>query len=338
MGIAKRSEEVTDEMWLEVNEFNRNLVKEYLENQTHLSVESQKQYKSNLRIFFCWVKDNLNNKNCIEIKKKEFIRYLNWLTNRGLSDSAIKLKKSAVSSLCNYILNFYEEEYPTFRSFVTSEMKIVQTGYVHEKKPLTPEELETLYEKLEELEEWQKLAWLKFSYSTGCRRAESRQLLKEIVDYSPVVKTVKVINENGEEELVESKSYKTHKIRCKGRSKIGKVRQLQFGEDAMNAIKKWLEVRGEDDCPYVFVTKTKDGVEQVSVNAFNDWCGGLLTKLVGRRVHPHLLRESRATNLVVEEHKSLETAQKLLGHNSAETTSKHYVIREDTEDADEAFT
>ena len=32
----------------------------------------------------------------------------------------------------------------------------------------------------------------------------------------------------------------------------------------------------------------------------------------------------------------LETAQKLLGHESSETTQM-YVIREDTEDADEAF-
>lgn len=336
--IAKHSIAITDEMWKEVNEFNREMVEEYLENQAHLSEESQRAYKSGLRIFFWWVKEKLDNKKCIDIKKKEFIKYLNYLTNRGMSDSAIKFKKSCISAFCNYIMSYYEEEYPTFRSFVTTDMRVIQTGYVHEKVPLTTTEYEELCKKLEEAEEWQKLAWLKFSYATGCRRAESRQLLKEVVDYEPTVKMIKTVDEDGNTIEVESKSYKTHTIRCKGRSKQGKPRKLQFSQDAMDAMKKWLEVRGEDDCPYMFVTKENGIYKQTAKSTFNDWCSGLLTKLVGRRVHPHLLRESRATNLVVEEHKSLETAQKLLGHESSETTSKHYVIREDIEDADEAFT
>lgn len=339
MGItAKHSDEITDEMWQQVNKFNRDLVKEFLESKIELSDKSKVQYISSLRIFFWWVHENLGDKDCIDIKKKEFIKYLNWLTNRGLSEAAIKAKKSMVSSFCNYIVEYYEEEYPTFRSFVTSSMKVVQTGFVHEKQPLTTEEYEELCNKLEELGKWQILAWLKFSYSSGCRRAESRQLLKEVVDYSPIVKTIKVKNEDGKEIETKSISYRTHNVRCKGHSQVGNVRKLQFSEDAMEALKKWIEVRGDDDCPYMFIVKEHDGlIHQVGETTFNEWCSGLLTKLVGRRVHPHLLRESRATNIVVEEGKSVETAQKLLGHKSSEVTVKHYIIKEDTDDADEAF-
>lgn len=338
MGVnAKRSEDITEEMWQQVNKFNRDLVDEYLESKVELSDKSKIGYESGLKIFFWWVYENLEDKKCIDIKKKEFVKYLNWLTNRGLSDSAIKFKKSVISAFCSFIMEYYEEEYPTFRSFVTSSMKVVQTGYIHEKEPLTEEEYDQLCYKLEELEKWQILAWLKFSYSTGCRRAESRQLLKEVADYQPIIKEVEIIDENGLATIVDSLSYKTHKIRCKGRSKAGKVRQLQFGQEAMDAIKKWLEIRGEDDCPYMFVIKNKNETRQVSESTFNEWCSGLLTKLVGRRVHPHLLRESRATNLVVQDKKSVEVAQKLLGHESSETTTKHYIIRQDTEDADEAF-
>lgn len=335
--IAKRSEEITDKEWLEVCEYNRDMVQEYLENQADLSVKSKKAYVSALRIFFVWVKDKLNNKPFTEIKKKEFAKYLNWLTNRGLSDSAIKFKKSAISAFCNYVMMMYEDELPTFRNF-TIGIKVVQTGYVHEKIPLTPDEYVQLCEKLEEMEEWEKLAYLVFSYSTGCRRAEARQLLKEVVNYSPIEKEVTVIDENGAEVKKISRSYKTHEIRCKGKSVVGKVRKLQFGEDVMIWFKKWLEVRGEDDCQYMFVIKTKDGrTNQVGEGCFNDWCSNLFTKLVGRRVHPHLFRESRATNLVVFEGKSPEVAQKLLGHESVETTNRHYIIKEDAEDADEAF-
>jgi len=337
--IAKRSEDITDEMWQQVNEFNRNMVQEFLEYKVELSEQSKIQYKSNLRIFFWWVKNNLGNKNCIEIKKKEFVRYLNWLTNRGLSDSAIKIKKSIVSSFCNYVVEYYEDEYPAFRSFVTSSMKVVKTGFVHEKKPLTPDEMQELYKKLEELGKWQILAYVKFSYSSAARRAETRQLLKEIATYDPVEREITYIDEEGKEQKGISRSYLTHVIRAKGKSIEGKKRRLKFDQEAMDAIRKWLEVRGEDDCPYLFVTKGPDGkVRQVSDSTFNDWCSGLLTKLIGRRCFTHIWRESRATNLVVYEHRSSKVAQKLLGHESVQTTEDSYIIRDDLSDeSDEAF-
>lgn len=336
--IAKRSDEVTDEMWEQVNKFNRDMVDDYLNNQTHLSPKSLIGYTSALRIYFWWVKENLNDKKCIDIKKKEFLRYLNWLAKRDLSNSAIKFKKSSVSAFNKFIENYYEDEYPLFRNYVTSDMQVPQTGRVHEKKPLTPEQIKFLCDELEKREEWEKLSYVLFSYSTGCRRAEARQLLKEVVNYEPIVKTVTVIDENGNEVEAESRSYKTHNIRCKGRSRAGKVRQFLFGEDAMNAIKKWLEVRGDDDCPYVFVIKQKNNgsVRQVSEDTFNGWCQGLFTKIMNQRIHPHLLRSSRATNLVVYDHRDLETAQKLLGHESSETT-KIYVVKDDEDDAFEAF-
>lgn len=341
---AKRSPDVTDKMWAEVCEFNRNMVQEYLENQADLSIKTRIGYESGLKIFFYWVKEHLNNKSCLEIKKKEFVRYLNWLTNRGMSDSAIKFKKSCVSTFCNYIMMMYEEEYPTFRSFVTSEMKVVKTGYVHEKVPLTPDEYVALCEELERREEWQKLAYLTFSYSTGCRREEARQLLKEVVNYVPKEKEITVLDEDGNKKNVTSKFYLTHTIRCKGASIVGKPRKLKFDDSAMTWLKKWLEVRGEDDCPYMFVVKTRDRendtykTRQVGEGAFNDWCKGLFTEIVGRRVHPHLFRESRATNIVVYEHKSPEVAQKLLGHNDVSTTKNHYIIMDSSDDeSDEAF-
>lgn len=336
--IADRSDEISEEEWLEVNEFNREMVQDYLDNQSDLSVQTRPAYKSGLRIFFVWVKDHLKNKNFTEIKKKEFQKYLNWLTNRGLSDSGIKFKKSAVSTFCNYVMLMYEEEYPTFRNF-TSRLKVVQTGYVHEKVPLTPDEYVNLCKELEKREEWQKLAYLVFSYSTGCRRSEARQLLKEVVDYPAKEKKIKVIDDDGREHEAISRQYLTHTIRCKGKSIVGKPRKMKFGEDAMQWMKKWLEVRGEDDCPYMFVVKQKKGeTRQVGEGVFNGWCSGLFTEIVGRRVHPHLFRESRATNLVVYEHKSAEVAQKLLGHNDVSTTKNHYIIKNDCDDeSDEAF-
>ena len=78
MGItAKHSDEITDEMWQQVNKFNRDLVTEYLESKVELSEKSKIVYESGLRIFFWWVHENLQDKKCIDIKKKEFIKYFN---------------------------------------------------------------------------------------------------------------------------------------------------------------------------------------------------------------------------------------------------------------------
>ena len=336
---AKHSDEITDEMWQQINEFNRDLVQEFLDYKVELSHQSKIQYKSNLRIFFWWVHEHLNDKKCVDIKKKEFVRYLNWLTNRGLSENAIKIKKSIVSSFCNYMVEYYEDEYPMFRSFVTSSMKVVKTGLVHEKKPLTPEEIEQLYKKLEELEKWQILAYVKVSYSSAARRAETRQLLKEIANYSPIEKEVKYIDENGVEQIGIARYYLSHTVRGKGASVAGKPKKLKIDQDAMDAVRKWLEVRGDDDCPYLFVTKDKDGnYKQVSESTFNEWCSGILTKLIGRRCFSHIWRESKATNLVLYEHKSSKVAQKLLGHESVETTESAYIIRDiEDDESDEAF-
>lgn len=295
------------------------------------------QYKSALRIFFYWIKENANDKNFWEIKPKDFMLYQNFMVRNGLSSSAIRFKRSAVSSFNAYIETYDLDTYPNFRNFISKKIAAPKQVFVHEKEPLTLAEYKNLCEVLEERELWQPLAYLKFSYASGCRRTEATQVLKEVVNSPAKTKDVLVKDENGNDVIKQSKSYFTGDIRCKGSGKTGKVRRLQFDEEAMVAIKRWLDSRGKDDCPYVFVSKGKDGTyHQISGETFNLWCKKIFEEIVGRRVHPHLFRETRATTLVVEQGKDITVAQKLLGHESSVTTNI-YVIRKDEEDSDEAF-
>lgn len=334
--MAKQIPEVTSEQWQQVNEFNRNMVQEYLDNSVHLSPKTLEQYRSALRIYFWWVNQNLNNKSNIEIKSREYLRFQNWITNLGLSESAIRFKRSTISSFNQYIMLYYEDDFPTFKNYVTKQIKVECSGKVYKKIPLIPDEMEILCKELEKRGEWQKLAYVKFTYSSGCRRAEAVQLLKEVVDYIPIIKTVKTKDKEGKDIEVEITKYKTGDIRRKGKGRVGKVKPLEFDQEAMNAIKKWIEERGEDDCPYVFVSKIEGKYRNINEQSFNDWCINVFSDIIGRRIHPHLFRSSRATNGVVYEGKSLESMQKLLGHLSSETT-KIYVVKEDSDDADEAF-
>lgn len=309
-----------------IHEFNHMIMEEFLQ-QEHLSNYTLSQYESALSIFFTWVHDYCSNKAIHELKPRDALKYQNYLIRNGLSSSSVRFKRSAVSSLCNYIEVYYLEDFPTFRNIYSKAIPNPAKVAKHEKQPLTKEEYSILIEELEKREEWQILAYLKFTYSSGCRKSESHQIPKEIATYN------KVKDKDGNEKSF----YLTPKIRTKGKGKVGNVRALKFDDSAMQAIKKWLEIRGEDDCEFLFVKKNKDGAtRQVSKSTFNRWASEIFSKIVGRRVYPHLIRSTRATHLVVEDGKDIKTAQSVLGHKDSSTT-EIYVIRDDSEDADDAF-
>lgn len=332
----KKLEQVSDECWNKINPLNQSILNDFIKNSVELSPQTRKIYFSNLRIWFKWVYDNLDNKSHIDIKPLEYKRFQNWIINRGCSSSDVNNKRAAVSSLNGYLEIYYCDEYPSFRNFINKSIKRPPKAFVHEKEPLNSEEFEHLIEVLKEREDWQKIAYLMFTFDTGCRRAESQQVLKNIVEAKPIYKTKTVEHDDGTQEEKQIIMYQTHPIRCKGAGTQGKIRRLTFGENTMNSFKKWLAVRGEDDCPYMFVTNYGGEVHQVSVTCFNAWANNTFEQIVGRRVHPHIFRESRATQAVVENGKDIESVRVLLGHESSDTT-RIYVIRDDSNDVDDLF-
>jgi site-specific recombinase XerC len=334
--LIEKLPEVTMEMWNKINKFNRKITDEFLLESTQLSNKTLKQYTSCLKIFFWWVYENCEDKSLLEIKSRDFLKYQNFLVRKGMSPAAIRLKRAAVSSINGYVITYYEDEYPTFKNFITKKIAAPPKADVREKKPMNAEEWQLLLNTLKENEDWQKIAYLLFTYSTGCRRAESRQLLKEVVNYQPIIKAKKVKNKDGVEEIKTVTYYQTSDMRCKGAGKIGKIRKLQFDQDAMDAIKKWLEIRVQDDCPYVFISKYKGKVNQISESTLNDWCANIFSQIIGRRVHPHQLREQRATNLVVIEGRDISAAQALLGHAQSSTT-EIYIIKDKNDEVEDAF-
>lgn len=318
--------EIPDTEWQTVNQKNRKLMSEFLKQSTHLSRQTIKQYESGLRIFFWYIKENCEDKFLIDIRPRDFLGFQNYLLERGMSSSGVRLKRSAVSSLNSFVETFYAEDYPNWRSFINKKIVPPPQAFVHEKEPLNLDEYKHLCDTLLEKEMYEQLAYIVFSFETGARRAEVRQLLKEVITYEG-----KTFDVNGKTIT----TYLTHNIRCKGKGIAGKVRRLQFGEDAMKYLKLWMEYRGDDSCPYVFTSGSKN-VKQVSEGTFNSWSDKFFEPIVGRRFHPHLLRESRATTLTVEQGKDISVSQKLLGHNSSQTT-EIYVVRPDKDDSDGAF-
>lgn len=320
---AERSQEITPEQWQQVNSFNRNLVEEFLMESTQLSPRTIDQYRSGLHIFFHWVKETLGeDKKIFQLKKKDFLRFQNMLVRRGMSSSAIKFKRSAVSSFNKYLINFYEddEDFLTFRNYVEGVANPT-LNKTYDKIPLSQDEMESVVKILEESKQWQIIAALQFLYFSGCRRSELIEIKKEIIDY----------------EYAEGTDYYiTHKVRTKGKGSEGLLRPLLFGDTAKQAIIKWLEVRGDDDCEYVFTSKKNGKVNQISVSSVNYWFSEIISDIVGRRINPHLVRATRSTD-ILKSGKDIKKSQKLLGHKDSATTEKFYDLREDQEDMSDLF-
>ncbi len=319
MIIIKKLPEVTDVQWKKINKWNRDIVQEFL-SQQHLSPETIKQYKSTLRQFFWWVKNSCDDKALHELKPRDALKYQNYLIERGLSSAAVKLKRSAVSSLCGFIELYYDDEFPLFRNIFSKKIPSLANTLRYEKQPLTQEEIDSLVEELEKQKEWQILAYLKLSFETGARRGEIKQIRKEIADYDCVK---------------DKKYYISHEVRGKGRGREGVKMRIVFSDYAMDAVKKWLQIRGEDDCEYLFIRKNKRGIEPVNLETLNYWCKECLSEIVGRRVYPHLIRSSRAT-ILDEAGVPIASIQKLLSHKSPDTTSI-YIVRGDNELLDDVF-
>jgi len=340
MNGIKHNEPISEERWNKVCEFNRQLYDDYFIDNVELSNATRTAYRSYLRIWFVYVAENLGNKKQVDIKSRDYKRFQNYLVDRGMSYSGISTQRSAISSLNFYIETYYEDEYPMFRNFITKAIPKPEKSYVNKKVPPTREELDEMIRKLEEgnrKDKYQLICYLKFTFDTGCRRAETRQLLKDVVNSDPVVRKITAHDREGNKIERESRYYVTNEIRCKGRGKTGKVRKLKFSEDTMLAIKKWLEVRGEDDCPYVFTSGRGENARQVSVVTINKWCSTVFTDLLGRRFHPHILREARATDAAIEQGRPIEQIASLLGHNSTETTKIYICNDEDVEESDALF-
>ena len=324
---AEKLKDITEEMWKEVNEENRYIVDEYFESNQQLSPKTLILYKSGLRIFFWWVKMKCHNKPLYQIKKRDFIKYRSFLINHGLSSNALGFKKSAVSSLCNFIENIYSEEDENYENFrnITRGLPAIPKNKVYEKVKISLEEYEEMMKVLEEQKDYLGMAWLATGFNVGARRTEIIQFKTEILDYE------KHKNSKGE-----SQNYiLTHIVRGKGRGRDGKPLRYMLNDEAIKYMKLWVENRGYES-EYIFTSKYGGEIKPLSEGWANNFCSNKLSYILERRINPHLLKSSCITYLL-ESGKDMKTVSKYIAqHESVETTAI-YDLRDDEDERDSIF-
>jgi len=320
---AEKLDEITDEMWIKINKENRELVKEYLTVNKQLSNKTKIQYTSCLRQFFYFVFTDLDDKVFYKITKRDFMKYMSYNQERGLSSSAIGLRKSSVSSFCNYIENVVMDdvlEYKGFRNF-TKGMPSISKNQVYDKIAITEDEYKMMMKSLEESKNYLGLAWVATAFNVGARRTELIQFKKEILDY----------------EIIEGQNYVlSHVVRGKGASVDGKPLRYMINFDALKYMKLWIENRNHES-NYIFTVKYNGKINHISEGWANGFCQDVLSPICKRRINPHLFKASCITFLL-DKGVDLKIVSKYVAqHNDTSTTSNFYDLRDFEEEKNNIF-
>jgi site-specific recombinase XerD len=318
---AEKLHEITDEMWQRTNEESRTLVEEFLSVSKQLSPKTHKQYISCLRQFFWFVCEKFKNKPFNEITKRDFMKYMSWMQERGLSSAAIGVRKSSVSSFCNYIENIVAEDIPSYKNFrnFTRGMPSIAKNSTYDKIPITEEEYRLILKVLEERKDYLGCAWVATMYNVGCRRAELIQFKTEILSYK----------------IPENQNYVySHIVRGKGKSVDGKPLKYMIPLEALKYMQLWIDNRGYDS-EYIFAVKYDGKINHISTTWGNHFCTEILSPIVSRRINPHLFKSSCITALLAKG-KDLKVISKYVAqHNDTATTSNFYDLRNfDSEKSD----
>lgn len=320
---ADKLPEVTDEMWEKVLPEHKELFDEYFEVNQQLSKETIKQYASALKQWFYWVYIKLDNKPMYEISKRDFAKYMSFLRNNGMSSSALSLKKSAVSTLCNYIENMIaddDQRYKTFRN-ITKGLPPIPKNVVYNKIKVTKEEYELMMKVLQGKDDLFGMAWLATAFNVGARRAEIIQFRTEILNYP----------------MDDGKNYVlSHIVRGKGASDDGKPLEYMINKEALKYMRLWVNNRGfEHD--YIFAKKIGDDIRVVSDDWADSFCSNILSYILERRVNPHIFKASCITFLLEQGVDIALVSKYVAQHNDISTTIKHYDLRDFKEEKNKIF-
>lgn len=322
---AKKLPEVTDEMFEKVDIEYRQLSKEFIKNQG-LSPQSQKQYESVIRQFGWFMHTQLRDKPFNKITKRDFLNYMSYLReDRKMSSSAIGIRKSVISSFCNYIENIIVgeedfEHYDKFRNF-TRGLPAIPKTQTYEKVKVTRNEYLYMMEELQKKEDYLGMAWLATAMNVGARRAEIIQF------------PVKMLEQEFPEDIPHIMS---PIVRGKGRGDDGKPVQYMINREAYDYMKLWVEKRGYEH-EYIFTTKHNGVYKQMDESWADYFCANILSDMLGRRINVHIFKASAITALL-EAGVPIELVSKFVAqHSEVSVTMKHYDLREFEEERNSIF-
>lgn len=289
-----------------VSAFNKRLVGDFLieKKSQRKAVRTIKQYENDMRIINTLVYRHFDNKDLTELTRKDIRNLAIVFQERGMSNARVNRIMSCLRSCLEFAADDDDYDYEFNQG---SRVKGLPKSPVREITFLTEEQINWLRDTLVEKGDTLRAVYLMLSYYSAARKNEVHQVKKDGL----------------------TDRYFTNKVV----GKRGKRFHLYYNEEVRQLIVKYLEERGEDGIPNLFVRVLKNGKRvAVSADTFNDWCdtfGKMLTEYEGKRVHvnPHCFRHSRLDNLSRNQKVPIEKLKTLANHESIETTASYLAER-----------
>jgi integrase len=311
-----------------VNSKNKELLAEFVLNlkENRRSSTTIRQYEFNLRNLFCDIYRNYENKFILELTKKDLRKYaLSLIEERHLSNS----RRNCLISTMRCLL-FYAETDEDWNYNINASRLI--KGLTRETvKPIVFLDdgiVLRLFDILTKMGELQKAAILLLAYDCAGRRSELAQVKKDgFLDLS---------------------RNNTNVVIGKGRKKFS----LIYFNKTREAVLNWLEKRGEDNVPELFITEfvigEKHPADGENVYAWFVSMRKLLTELNGleKDFGPHSMRHSSLKNYKDGSHyvcKELELKGfpidqlQVIAHHSSSQTTQSYLPDTSNEELNNMF-
>lgn len=313
--------------WDLVNKQNKVILEDFL-----IEMQSNKkskgtisQYKNDLRIIFIYILRELENKPITELNKKHFRNINLWFINElELSSSRCNRLMSAVRSMLSFIEDDDDYDYTINQA---SKIKGLAREPVKEIYFLTDNQVKKLYNELIRREKYLHALYLSLSYDSAGRRNECYQVLKD--------------------GLLERNF--TNKVT----GKRGKNFRLLYFDRTKEALKLYLDYRGNDEIPELWVLKNeKDKKYVIKYNTLYKYIvemANILEEVEGKHIpfNPHSLRHSSLENFNNGSHYmckklnkkkgfSLEELKVFANHSSTQTT-EGYLKNKDSDILENMF-
>lgn len=222
------------ELKAQINPKNLKMIDRYLkEKNMKCSDETIKGYRSDLNIFFTWNLLENENKFFVDVKKIELSDFFSYgVEELRWSPKRFGRIKSCLSSFSDFIVNYFDEEYPTFKNVVLKAIENLKSNPVREKTILSEEQVDSLLNYLQnEINKPQEACLLALAVCCGARAQELLRFTTDIIDEE---------NLAFQDMFIET----TKKIKTKGFGKQGKPLHKYILKDKfLPYYKAWLSER-----------------------------------------------------------------------------------------------
>ena len=269
------------------------------------SAETLRAYRGDLEKYEAYLRDNgLRANQATSTTIETFLRHLSQQPTRKVGSS---LSPASVGRRLSVLASYYDFLNVRSNGRVKNPVARIKRPKIDnvEFRALDDQVLEKL---TTEVTDPRDRAILALFVSTGTRLSELRRLDKDSIKR----KTQKL---------------PTGQVRVLGFGEVigkgGKPRMFLVDENCLNLLKAYLQVRGADDHPALFLSERKKRMSPRAIQyVLQRWC----SRLNLGRAHIHQLRHSFATRMANAGMPSI-VLKDLMGHKSFTTTQRYFRIR-----------